>query len=57
MDELEDEIESQKNKVAGVGLELRQAVHATCLKGHTNRGHKSTEFTIVDSSLYKEKIS
>ena len=26
------------------------------LKGLTNQGHKSTEFTFVDSSLLKEKI-
>ena len=26
------------------------------LKGRTNRGHQSTEFTFFDSSLLKEKI-
>ena len=26
------------------------------LKGRTNRGHKSTEFTLFDNSLMKEKI-
>ena len=26
------------------------------LKGGINRGHKSTEFTFLDSSLLKEKI-